>query len=135
MRLRTVCLMLVVGLVAALPATAASGGAPAPEKRAGKHCPDGAVCLWTDANYEGDKFVVRTHGLSNEVYDEGFNDVASSLKSGRDKRSFMYTDYDGGGIEMCVVPHLKADSLSLFGGMDNSISSSRLPRKGKKCDD
>lgn len=91
----------------------------------GAQCPDKRVCVWADPNYEGQMVALRKRGPSNKIYEQ-MNDQASSLKSRIGSVAFMFTDVDGGGIKMCVVPHLKVPSLAIYGGMENSISSSKL---------
>ncbi|MEO8091615.1 MAG: peptidase inhibitor family I36 protein [bacterium] len=101
---------------------------PAGGAQKGAQCPRKHVCVWADPDYQGQMVALGKRGLSNKIFAQ-MNDQASSLKSRIGRVAFMFTDVDGEGIRMCVLPHLKVSSLTIYGGMENSISSSKLTRR------
>ena len=108
----------------------------APTQSAAKataECPPKSLCVWSKANYEGDRLVIDKLGSSNKIFNK-MNDKTSSARlrySGG--AAELYEDTNGGGDRLCLLdaPGLrKHPDLSEVGGgengYDNLISSSYL---------
>jgi hypothetical protein len=96
--------------------------------RAAPECPQNSLCVWSKANYEGDRLVIDRLGASNKIFKK-MNDRVSSARlrySGGAAR--LYEDPDGEGDTLCLLdaPGLKKyPDLSEI-GYDNIMSSSYL---------
>jgi Peptidase inhibitor family I36 len=103
------------------------------ESKAGEHCPDGSLCLWTDPNYEGKRLVIEKRKLSNRIYrfegpDGPFNDAISSLKLRKSGTALLYEDTNGEGTVACFVgPHANQANLADV-SFDDIASSSEIPK-------
>lgn len=117
--------LIIVLLVSAAPTQGAAKATP--------DCPQNSLCVWTKANYEGERLVLDRLGPSNKI-SKRMDDKASSARlrySGG--AAELYEDTDGGGDRLCLLdaPGLrKYPDLSEIGGgedgYDNIVSSSYL---------
>jgi hypothetical protein len=108
------------------PASAAPAG-----KHAGTKCPEGYLCVWREANFQGERLKIKGRKLTNAIYDEGFNDDVSSVKLHMKGSAVLYEDTDGFGSKRCMVGDTnKIPDLADPGwDFDNTISSSKAPKK------
>jgi Peptidase inhibitor family I36 len=116
-------LALTAALIPASPATA----------KARPECPQNSLCVWTKANYEGERLVLDRLGASNKIFKK-MNDKVSSVRlrySGG--AAELYEDTNGEGDTLCLLdaPGLRKNpDLSGTGGgpdgYDDMVSSSYL---------
>jgi hypothetical protein len=132
-------LVLAGAIATALAATAASGGADTgTAKAAGKRCPDGYLCVWEDANYQGHKTKIKKRKLSHKLFDNNgpLNDTASSLKLRKSGTAVLYADANGQGAFRCFddVEHRNVPDLAdPAWNFDNTASSSRITKGPPPC--
>ncbi len=107
-----------VGLLALVSAIGALA-APVAVSAAGPGCRDGAYCLWTKKNFEGDKLVVKSNSLVD--LPTFMNNRASSLKNREGLPVIFFTGRDGAGDETCREPGHNEPDLSST--LNNAISS------------
>jgi len=128
-RARTAPLIaLAVLTLLAAPSSASPGAA-----KARPECPQNSLCVWSKANYEGDRLVIDKLGLSNKIFNKMNDKTSSARLRYSDGAAELYEDTDGGGDTLCLLdaPGLrKYPDLSEIGGgengYDNIISSSQL---------
>ena len=121
-------IVLTVLTLFAAPSPASPGAA-----KATAECPQNSLCVWSKANYKGDRLVIDKVGSSNKIFKK-MNDQASSARLRYPGGAAeLYEDTDGGGDTLCLLdaPGLrKYPDLSEVGGgeggYDNIVSSSRL---------
>lgn len=99
-------------------------------------CPDGKICLFEHARWEGDKRVAARHGISY-LSDFGFNDLASSYVSdARDRTFCLFEDesglFESGGASIEVGPG-DSDPFLTRGGWNDRISSIHRPTLFGDC--
>jgi hypothetical protein len=125
-----ISVMATLGLVTLLlsPGSASSGAA-----KARPACPPNSLCVWTKANYEGERLVLDRLGDSNKIFKRMNDKVSSARLRYPDGAAALYEDRDAGGNTLCLLdaPGLsKYPDLSQTGGgpngYDNSVSSSYL---------
>jgi hypothetical protein len=91
-------------------------------------CPDGKVCLWEDANYEGIRITLSqcdTNGDGDcdwtNLAPLNFNDDVSSWWNAKPVDARWAYDANGGGTKRCLQPFT---SLHWVGSADNDEASS-----------
>lgn len=108
------------------------GAGAGPEKASKKSCPDGRLCVWAKRGYEGQKVVIRTREVSNEL-GEKMDDKASSLKLRKSGTAVLYEDLDAEGVGYCFDgPHLNYRNFKDL-NFDNAASSTEIPAEGAAC--
>jgi hypothetical protein len=113
-------------LTAALTVLVISGPASLGAAKARPDCPDKAICLWDEENYQGQRVVVKTRKLSDKVLSE-MNDLTSSAFMSRKAGvAVLYTDAAGGGESVCLYEENRRRIKSLVPPFDDSISSTRV---------
>jgi hypothetical protein len=104
--------------------------------KARPECPPDSLCVWTKANYEGDRLVLDKLGLSNKISRVMDNKVTSVRLRYSGGAAQLYEHPNGEGDTLCLLdaPGLrKSPDLSQTGGgptgYDNMVSSSYLSAK------
>ena len=117
--------LLVVLAVSAAPTRGAAKARPA--------CPPSSLCVWTKANYEGERLVLNRLGPSDKISKRMNDKVSSARLRYSGGAAELYEDTGGGGDKLCLLdaPGLrKYPDLSEIGGgengYDNIVSSSYL---------
>ena len=107
--------------------------APTQGAKARPGCPPNSLCVWTKANYEGERLVLDKLGASNRIARKMNDRVSSARLRYPGGVAALYEDTDGGGDILCLLdaPGVrKYPDLSEVGGgssgYDNIISSSYL---------
>ncbi len=115
---------LAVVTVLAVPSSASSGVA-----KAAPDCPRKSLCVWTKANYKGDRLVLDEPKPSNKIFRK-MNDRISSASLRHPGYAVLYEDVDQQGDMLCLLdaPGVRNyPDLSEVGfSYDNIISSSEL---------
>jgi Peptidase inhibitor family I36 len=111
--------------VFAIAAAPTQGAAPArPE------CPQNSLCVWTKANYTGDRLVLDKLGASNKIFKRMDDKVSSARLRYPGGAAELYEDTGGGGDSLCLLdaPGVRKypDLSEVGGGYNNIVSSSRL---------
>jgi hypothetical protein len=111
--------------VLAIAAAPTQGAAPARAE-----CPQNSLCVWTKANYAGNRLVIGKLGPSNKIFNKMNDKVSSARLRYSGGAAELYEDTDGGGDTLCLLdaPGLRKypDLSEIGGGYDNIVSSSRL---------
>ena len=116
-----------VSLIAVLtvPAAPTQGAA-----KAVAECPAKALCVWSKANFEGNRVVLDKLGASNKIFNKMNDQVSSARLRYSGGAAQLYEDTNGEGNTLCLLdaPGLrKYPDLSENGGIyNNAISSSYL---------
>jgi hypothetical protein len=117
-------------LIAVLAFSAASSQGAA---KARPECPPNSLCVWTKANYEGERLVLDNLGASNKISRQMNDRVSSARLRYPGGAAGLYEDKNGEGDSLCLLdaPGLrKYPDLSQIGGgamgYDDMISSSFL---------
>lgn len=117
--------LLVVLAVSAAPTQGAAKARP--------ECPSDSLCVWTKANYEGERLVIDKLGASNKISRRMNDRVSSARLRYSGGAAQLSEDTNGGGDSLCLLdaPGLrKYPDLSEIGGgedgYDNMVSSSYL---------
>jgi hypothetical protein len=109
----------------AAPSPASSGAA-----KATAECPQNSLCVWSKANYEGDRLVIDRLGASNKIFKKMDDRVSSARLRYPGGAAQLYEDKNGEGDTLCLLdaPGLKKypDLSKTGGGYDNIMSSSYL---------
>ena len=116
--------------IAAVVAVAPAGGEAA-KAESSKRCPAGALCVWTKANYEGKKAVVKAAGVEN--LSNGLNNRVSSVKNRVDVTTYLYSKRNGEGEIRCFGSGDKIANLGDSYNFDNEASSSKIPQGTNPC--
>ena len=122
------------GALAALTIVLAVSAAPTQSAaKARPECPPSSLCVWTKANYEGERLVIDKLGASNKISKRMNDKVSSARLRYSGGAAQLYEDLDGGGDTLCLLdaPGVrKYPDLSKVGGgedgYDNMVSSSYL---------
>lgn len=108
----------------AIPSSASSGVA-----KAAPDCPRKSLCVWTKANYRGDRLVLDELGPSNKIFRK-MNDRISSASLRHPGYAVLYEHVDQQGSTLCLLdaPGVRnyPDLSEVGGSYDNIISSSDL---------
>ena len=122
------------GIIAALTVLLAILVAPSHGvAKARPECPPNSLCVWTKANYEGERLVLDRFGASNKISKKMNDKVSSARLRYSGGAAQLYEDPNGEGDTLCLLdaPGLrKYPDLSETGGgpngYDNMVSSSYL---------
>lgn len=122
------------GIIAALTVLLAILVAPSHGvAKARPECPPNSLCVWTKANYEGERLVLDRLGASNKISKKMNDKVSSARLRYSGGAAELYEDPNGEGDTLCLLdaPGLrKYPDLSETGGgpngYDNMVSSSYL---------
>lgn len=95
-------------------------------KRVKPDCPKETLCLWADANYEGQRVVVRGPRISNKLFRQ-MNDAASSAFLNRkDRVAQLFVDGGGKSASYCLSPQNSRRSKNLPPSFNDQLSSTWL---------
>jgi hypothetical protein len=121
MHTRVVALAASTALLFALAAPAQGTAKARPE------CPRKSLCVWTKANYEGERLVLDELGASNRIARKMDDRVSSARLRFPGGAAELYEDPNGGGNTLCLLdaPGLRKYP-DLAAGYDDAISSSYL---------
>lgn len=119
-----------VAITAAFAAVALAGPASMGAARATPDCPKNAICVWADANYEGERVVVEGSKPSNRIFSR-MNDEASSARYRGDGVGLLFSDFGGEGDRVCLTPGNR--SVPDLAGFDNVASSSDVKKIPSGC--
>jgi hypothetical protein len=93
-------------------------------------CPDGWVCLWTDANYSGRMLQFQDRGLWQNLTAWSFNDETSSWRNRTNDDAKLAQHLDGGGNQVCMQPN---SSNSMLTGFNDEATSIRIFKTSTVC--
>ena len=118
--------MFLISIAATLVVAPAAGDA-ASSKR-GKACPDGAVCIWSKANYRGDREVFEKKGATN--VSRKLNNRATSVKDRTGDDVYLMDAKNGSTNDdyQCLFEPQYPDLGEQ--GFDNRVSSILRPKPG-----
>jgi hypothetical protein len=123
---------LLAGIAVAAAAAMPFAGSAAPAAKSQSSCPDKALCVWTGANYHGQRVLITKRKLSNKLFNQ-INDRASSVKFRWTGTAVLWEDTGGGGTGYCFDgPRANRSNLADI-GFDNSASSSKIYRNDVSC--
>src|SRR5687768_16718369 len=92
------------GALAALTIFFAISAAPTQgAARARPACPPSSLCVWTKANYEGERLVIDKLGASNKIARRMNDKVSSARLRYSGGAAELYEDLDGGGDTLCLL--------------------------------
>ena len=94
--------------------------------KARPECPQSSLCVWTKANYEGERLVLDRLGLSNKISKRMNDKVSSARLRYSGGAAELYEDLDGGGGTLCLLdaPGLrKYPDLSEIGGGEDGYDN------------
>ena len=126
MRLAAVTFLSALALAVGL---SASGGAAAPQSKAGSGCAKGRVCVWSEKHFQGQKLKLRARPLTNRIGGK-MNDDVESVKVRKRGVAILYENLNGDGEARCFPgPHGNFENLgSNEWRFENTVSSSRTPK-------
>ena len=117
----------VVGALAlglALPASGMAGD---------KSCPDGKLCVWSKADFEGKRLKIgKVNAADNKIYKK-MDDKVTSVKNRWDFRADLFEDKDNDGEFRCFSPGVNINTLDLGYNFDNVASSAYLWPDSETC--
>jgi len=118
--------MVLVAIVAALVVAPAVGEAASAKR--GKACPDGALCLWPNKNYRGDREVFKKTGSTN--VSRKLNNKASSVKDRTGDEVYLMDAKNGSDNDdyQCMFASEFPDLAKV--GFNNVISSVVVIKSG-----
>jgi hypothetical protein len=108
-----------------VPAAATQGAAQAKAK---PRCPNKALCLWADENYEGQRVVVKGAELSNDVFEQMNDQASSAFLDRKDRVAELFADANGGGESICLYDGNRWRNRKIGAPFDDAISSTRLKK-------
>lgn len=93
-------------------------------------CPDGWVCLWTDANYSGRMLQFQDRGNWQNLTAWSFNDETSSWRNRTNDDAKLAQHLEGGGNQVCMQPN---SSNSMLTGFNDEATSIRIFKTSTVC--
>jgi hypothetical protein len=93
------------------------------QAHARSYCPNGHVCMWEDANAQGDRYVDTAVGGVDWFYDiDGWNgdNEISSVENNSNRAIRVWTNDNQSGRSLCYPPHTSNMEL---GNLDNDFES------------
>lgn len=94
-------------------------------------CPSGWVCLFEDANWQGNMLQFNSCCAWNNLSAFGFDNIASSWRNRMSVDAQIAKNAGGGGVILCL--NNGASSSSMPAGWDNNASSIRGRNSSTVC--
>jgi|GEM_PF-2489100 len=93
-------------------------------------CPNGWVCIWEHAYYEGQMLQFQDRGYWQNLSAYGFNDKTSSWRNRINQDARLAENTNGGGNRICMQPNSANPALAWFNDLASSI---RLYKTSTVC--
>lgn len=96
-------------------------------------CPKGALCVWADANYSGQRVVVKSNKSRGKILQQ-MNDQTSSafMNKGKSRVGVLYRDFQNEVPIVCLAQNNDFRIPEFDPSIDDQVSSSIVRKKTPK---